>query len=58
MMVTIHVNVRYIEVLSADVEAGITVTLTLLLALSVGVVIGVSVAWYVTRCVRDPTSKG
>ena len=46
------------EVLSAGAVAGIAVTVTLLLALPVGVVIGMGVAWYVSRRVRDPTSEG
>ena len=37
------------EVLSASAVAGIAVTVTLLLALPVGVVIGLGVAWNVTR---------
>ena len=37
------------EVLSAGAVAGIAVTVTLLLALPVGVVIGLGVAWNVTR---------
>ena len=45
------------EVLSAGAVAGIAVTATLLLALPVGVVIGLGVAWYGMRCVRNPTSK-
>ena len=39
-----------VEVLSAGAVAGIAVTVTLLLALPVGVVIGLGVAWNVTRC--------
>ena len=37
------------EVLSAGAVAGIAVTVTLLLALPVGVVIGLGMAWNVTR---------